>query len=383
MDTARKHILIVAGEISGDKHAAHLVKEIHRIDPSVRFSGLGGEHMKTAGVEIYEDMMKYAVVGFVEVLKHLRDFWRLFRLVIEKAKSGKVDAVVLVDYPGFNLRLAKELKSLDIKVIYYISPQVWAWKENRVETIRRCVDRMLVLFDFEKDFYTKRGVNSSFVGHPLVDTVTASLSRDDVLASVGFSPRATIISLLPGSRTKEIDRHLPVMLKTARRLHRDDQNTCFLIFKAPGMDKEIYEKIIARFNEKLPVRIWEDDFYNGIFASDACIAASGTATLELAVARKPMVVIYKTAMITWLLAKFLIKIPYVALVNVVAQKRVVPECLQFDANPEKIASTLQEIYQDPQKREKMKEELSAVTRRLGDKGASRRAAEEILDAVRD
>lgn len=383
MNTARKHILVVAGEISGDKHAAHLVDEIRKLDPSIRFSGLGGENMQAAGVEIYEDMMKYAVVGFVEVLKHLRDFQRLFDLVIDKARTGEIDAVILVDYPGFNLRLARSLKDLNVKVIYYISPQVWAWKENRVETIRSCVDRMLVLFDFEKDFYLKRGVQASFVGHPLVDTVTATRSREEVLSAAGFPPGVITIGLLPGSRPKEIDRHLPVMLKAARKLYKDDKNVHFLILKAPGIGKEVYEKLITKTEENLPIRIWEDNFYDGVFASDVCIAASGTATLELAVAQKPMVVIYKIALITWILAKLLVKIPYVALVNVVAQKKVVPECLQFNARPEKIASTLKSIYQDPQELAKMKEELKDVSRRLGDKGASRRAAEEVLATIKD
>jgi len=369
------HLIIVAGETSGDNHAAHLVEAIKDLDPKITFSGLGGPKMQTAGVEIYEDLTKFAVVGFVEVLRHLGAFRKAFRLIIEKVKETKASAVILIDYPGFNLRLAKELKKLNIKVIYYISPQVWAWKENRVKLIREVVDKMIVLFPFERDFYHRHGLEVSYVGHPLLSTVCVKTSKENVLEKLGLSPTKTTIGLLPGSRIKEIKSLLPVMIKSAKLLYQENPALQFIIIKAPGIDLELFKKYLPK---EFSVRIFDENFYDGINATDACMVASGTATLETALLKKPMVVIYKTSLITWALAKLLIKIPYIGLVNVVAGEKIVPECIQFDATPKEISNTLKEILPPSSRHAAIAQALSQVKHSLGDPGANTRAAREII-----
>src|SRR6185503_5532065 len=231
MEKEKKHILIVAGEASGDIHAAHLVDEIKKLDPGITFSGLGGSHLKDSGVEIYHDLTKFAVVGFWEVLKHYGEFKKIFDVILKKAKEIKPACVILVDYPGFNLRLAKKLKQQKIKVIYYISPQVWAWKKSRVHQIKKNVDRMLVIFEFEKNFYKSFGMDVEFVGHPLADQIQVTAEKETVLKSHHLQEYRLTIGILPGSRVKEVQRILPVMLKAAQLLQTKFPMLQFMIIK--------------------------------------------------------------------------------------------------------------------------------------------------------
>ena len=375
-----RHIILIAGEASGDMHAAHLVKELKRLDPSLSFSGIGGPEMQKAGVEIYQDLTKIAVVGFVEVLKHFSHFKKAFRLILDKIREIRPAGVILVDYPGFNLRLAPKIKNLGIKVIYYISPQVWAWKKNRVKIIQKYVDRMLVLFPFEKDFYARLGVEVSFVGHPLADAVKAGSAKQEFLSSQGLDPSILTIGLLPGSRQREIEVHLPLMLKAASLLQKEFPSIRFLILQAPSAGKELIEGHTKQF-PSLPLKILENKTYAGINASDLCIVASGTATLETAILGKPMVVIYKTSFLTWILARFFIRIPYIALVNVVAGKKVVPECIQFEATAEHLAEEIKNLISDDKKIREMKEGFQKIRESLGQSGASARAAQEVLRII--
>lgn len=386
--TRSQHIFIVAGEASGDLHASHLVEELKILNPSLSFSGVGGPLMKKAGVEIYEDLTKIAVVGFVEVLKHFMEFRRVFHLVLEKVRATKPAAVILVDYPGFNLRLARELKKRGVKVIYYISPQVWAWKENRVEAIRRDVDKMLVLFEFEKEFYAKRGLEVEFVGHPLIDSMNVTKSRKQFLESTGLPDNKLTVGLLPGSRRKEIENLLPAMLEAADILNKEFNGKIqFLLLKAPNIATDfvagyLKSNIVSNLHVvTLPLKIIEGQTYDGMNASDVCIVASGTATLETAIMGKPMVVAYKTSLLTYLLAKQLVKIPYIALVNVVAQKRIVAECVQFDATGAKLAEEVRNIITNETWIAEIKADLAAVRESLGGSGASKRAGEAILKAL--
>lgn len=379
MPSPTKHLMIIAGEASGDTHAAHLVDEIKKINPGITFSGLGGPKMRKSGVELRADLTQIAVVGFVEVLKHYREFKRYFDLFLEEALRSKPDAVILVDYPGFNLRMAKALKKNNIKVIYYISPQVWAWKEERVKMIRECVDRMLVLFSFEKDFYAQHGVDVDFVGHPLVDDIGPRSSRADTLEALHLNPGHLTVGLLPGSRLKEVELMLPVMLEAAEMLHLKFPNTQFLLVKAPTVPDRAFTPFLK--NKQLPLRVTKDDYYTTINACDICLVTSGTATLETAVLIKPMVVIYKTSFLTWLMAKTFIKIPYIGLVNVVARKKIVPECIQYDATAPRIANTLGSIISDETRIADIKTELKKVKSALGESGGSRRAAEKIVGLI--
>ncbi len=407
MPPSKKHLFIVAGEASGDMHAADLVEEIKKINPLISFSGLGGQAMKKSGVNLYEDLTKLALVGFGELVKHYGEIKKIFDLILQKATIHKPDAVILVDYPGFNLRLAKKLKSLKIPVIYYISPQVWAWKKNRVFQIKKYVDKMLVLFDFEKDFYAKYGIDVAFVGHPLIDQVKPTISKENILSSQNLHDYKLTIGLLPGSRNNEVNKLLPIMLKASQILLDKYPSIQFLIIQAPTIEKSLiadyltkflinYEesfdqkrnptikkqgKASARIKTFFPIGIIENDNYNGINACDLCIVASGTATLETAILQKPMVVTYKTSLFTWLLAKMFVKIANIGLVNVVARKRIVPECVQFDANPKQIAKEMIGIFTDEIRIADIKSDLYRVKESLSSGGASLRAAEEVLKVV--
>lgn len=379
MAQENKHLIVIAGEASGDMHAAHLIQEIKRLDPQITFSGLGGPQMQAQGLELYQDLTKIAVVGFVEVIRHYPEIKKAFHLILHKVKERHPLAVILVDYPGFNLRLARELKKRNVKVIYYISPQVWAWKADRVLLIKKYIDKMLVLFQFEKDFYARFNINADFVGHPLIDIIDVRTSREEFLKRHGLQHSKLTIGILPGSRQKEIQTLLPLMAKAAAILRREFPQIQFLIVKAPTIDPSL----IKRYCPNLPERwkIIEQQPYEAVHACDLVMVASGTATLETAILQKPMVIIYKTSLFSWLLAKLFVKIPDIGLVNIVAGKRIVPECLQFEATGPKIADELKNIFTNEPKIADMKFNLKRVKELLGPAGASRRAAEKILGAV--
>lgn len=376
MNAAFSHIIIVAGETSGDIHGSLLVRELKVLHPQLTFSGLGGPRLRQAGVTLYEDLTQIAVVGFWEVLKNFFKFKKIFDNVLRRIEETKPAAVILVDYPGFNLRLARAIKKRQIptKVIYYISPQVWAWKESRVNLIRQVVDQMIVLFSFEKKFYQKRGFAVEFVGHPLMDHIQVKQTKEQTLAALGWNANRLTIGILPGSREKEVDQILGPMLGAARKIYQEFSSVQFLILKAPS----ISSTRIARFLplQDLPILV-VDHSYDFLNACDVCLVASGTATLETAILGKPMVVIYRTSLLTWALAKMLIKIPYIGLVNVVAGKKVVAECIQFDANAKKIAEELRAIFTNEPRVAEIKSELRNVKESLGESGASRRAAQKI------
>ncbi len=377
--TKNKHLVLVAGEASGDLLAAHLVEEIKQLDPSITFSGIGGEKLSALGVELYDDLTRKAVVGFWEVVKNFAQIKKVFDRLVVKIKEIRPSAVILIDYPGFNLRLAKVLHQAGIKVIYYVSPQVWAWKASRVEQIRKFTDRLLVLFEFEKDFYARRGLTVEFVGHPLLESVKPIHSRDDIVEGLDLSPTKTTIGLLPGSREKEIDLHLPIMLETAAILFKKNQDLQFLLIKAPTISLAILRQHLTQHD--LPIKIVENNSYDGISVCDLCVVASGTATIETAILKKPMVIIYKTSPFSYFLAKRLIKIPWIGMVNVVRQKTIVPELIQNNASPEKIALTVEGLYRNEEKMRDMISELERVRQVLGAPGASRRAAEIILKII--
>ena len=372
MGQPQKHFLIVAGEASGDVHAAHLVDELKKIDPALTFSGVGGPRLRASGVELYKDISSLAVVGFVEVLKHYREIRGIFNLILKKINDVKPLAVILVDYPGFNLRLAREIKKRGVKVIYYISPQVWAWKADRVEQVKKYVDKMLVLFRFEEDFYARRGVRVDFVGHPLVDALTAPTDKNKFCQRYGLDTEKLTIGLLPGSRQNEVNALLPVMIGAADLLQKEFTSIQFLVLKAHTIERSLLERYCR--DAVCQPKIIDAGTYDGINACHLCIVASGTATLETAILEKPMVIVYKTSFLTWLMAKLLVKIPYIGLVNVVAGKKIVPECVQFQATPARVAAELRKMITDEIRVTVIKENLRDVKNLLGPPGASRRAA---------
>ena len=379
MEKPAKHLVIVAGDPSGDIHAAQLIREINKIDSAIRFSGVGGQQMQSAGVEIDHDLTKISSIGFFEFFKHLGEIQKTFKLILQKVEAVKPDAVILIDYAGFNLRLAKELKKKNLKVFFYISPQVWASREGRVKAIRRYVDKLFVFFKFEEEFYAKRNVQVEFVGHPLLDSAKPAHSAEDFSRLSGLDPKKLTVGLMPGSRPKEIDLHLPIMIEAARLLSEEYQRLQFIVMKAPHLEMTLFEPHLR--NCHFPIRIINGQTYDAINVSQVCVVASGTATLELAIFEKPMVVIYKTSVLTWFLAKMLIKIPYIAMVNIISGKMIVPEYVQFDATPENIVKELQFILKDELKVAAMRAELKMVRFSLGAPGASARAAEKILNLL--
>ncbi len=368
--------MVIAGEASGDMRAAGLVAALKTADPSLRFSGIGGEFMRAQGVKLFEDITALAVIGIVEVIKNFGRIKKVFEHTLKEIDKQKPDAIILVDYPGFNLRLAKEIKKRGIKVIYYISPQVWAWREKRVELIKRVVDRMIVLSPFEQDVYTKYGMTVNYVGHPLIDEAKTERSQDEVLKSIGLTVSKTTIGLMPGSREKEISKHLPVMLEAAQKLFDQNHERQFILLKASTISDELIKKYLFLYKH-LPIKIFNGNTYDGINAMDAAIVASGTATLETALLKKPMVVIYKTSWITYAIAKAVIKIPYISLVNIVAGKKIVEELIQNDATADKITASLENALHDQQ----LTNELARVEELLGEGGASLRAAQVVLQCI--
>jgi len=368
----KKKLLIIAGEASGDLHAGHLVKALKSINPHLEVFGIGGRRMKEEGVEIIYDIVELAVVGFVEVIRHLGTFKKILKKLLALLETKRPDAIILVDYPGFNLRFAKYVKEKGIPVIYYISPQVWAWGKDRVTEIKKCVDKMIVIFGFEEEFYKDAGVKASFVGHPFLDIVKPLWKKEETIKHLHLNHHSVKIALLPGSREKEVERHLPAMLRSCEKIKASLPDAEFILSRRKELDKSIYNKIIS--SSKIKPHSLEARPYEIMDVSNLVIVSSGSATLEAAIMQRPMVIIYKTSIITWLLAKKMIKIPDIGLVNVVAGKRIVPELVQFQMNAQNIADESLVILKDKKRQEDIKESLGKVRESLGEKGATERAA---------
>ncbi len=373
-------ILIVAGEASGDLHGSLLVEALTQRQMPWVFFGLGGERLQRAGVEIIFPITRLAVVGLIEVLKHLGTFRRIFDDTLREVDRRKPAAAILIDYPGFNLRLARELKKRGVPVIYYISPQVWAWGEKRIALIRRTVDLMLVLFPFEEALYRRHGVNAYFVGHPLLDTVAPSMSRHEFNRRFRLKDDVPTVALLPGSREREVKLLLPIMCDTAKVINTALPSAQFVILRAPSLAMRLFEEITARY--RLPLVIVSGMTHEGLGASDYALVASGTATLECAILKVPMAILYKLSFLTWAYLKAAVTIPCVGLVNVVAGERIVPEFIQYAARPQRIARVALAQLRDPAEKARVMQKLTATVERLGEKGASGRAAERIIQFFR-
>ena len=374
-----KKILIVAGEPSGDLHAGRLVNNLKNLDPDLRFFGMGGSLLKNAGADISFDISKLALVGLVEVWKNIFTVGKVYKGLLKRIDAEKPDMAILVDYPGFNLRLAKELKKRSIPVIYYISPQVWVWGRNRVNIIRACVKKILVFFKFEEELYRACGIDAGFVGHPSVDTVRADRPKDETLKAYGLSSLKRTIALLPGSRAIEVKRLLPIMVDAAGIINSKTSDTQFIIAKYPDLPASLYEDALK--NSGLGIKIGSGDTYNILAASDFAIVASGTATLETAIIGTPLIIVYTANLLTYIVYKFVATIKFVGIVNIIAGREIAPEFLQYEATPVKIAEKAVSILSDAKTMEKMREELRGVKNSLGEPGASMRAAKIISQVI--
>lgn len=375
-----KQIMIIAGEASGDLHAAKLVKAVHAQQADIRFYGIGGRSMREAGVDVLVDSKELAVVGLVEIWAHRKVIFGALDLMREKLASDRPDMLILVDYPEFNLRLAKTAKQLGIKVFYYISPQVWAWRQYRVKKIRQLVDMMAVVFPFEEAFYTQHHVPVRFVGHPLVDEVRASAPAAQLRREFGFEEDALVIGLFPGSRRSEVRRLLPIILQSAACLQKQYPQVRFLLPLASTLETDDLNVYLQDYGH-LNIQIIQHRTYDVMAACDLIITVSGTVTLEIALMGTPLIIINKVNWLTYLLVHRMLKIDHIGLCNIVANKRIAPELIQHDATAGNICQTAASLVDNPQAREDMRNELAGIENMLGTRGGIDTAAKLVLEVL--
>jgi lipid-A-disaccharide synthase len=352
-------------------------------DPELHFSGMGGIELERAGVELLCDASKIAVVGAIEVLSHLGDILAARRALIERMRSHRPGLLILIDYPDFNLLLAKQAKKLGIAVMYYISPQIWAWRKSRVHKIARLTDRVAVILPFEQAFYAQYGYSVDFVGHPLLDSVHPQKTSAQFRQELGLGPHRHLIGLLPGSRRKEIASLLPDFLRTATLLAQKQPNLTFLLPQAPTIDRSLLESHgLKEAQQQIDIRVITEDRYSMMAACDAAVAASGTVLLELAILGVPSVATYRVSPLTYVLGRLLIRgLRFFSLVNLIAEREIIPELLQEKVTPQRIARELEPLIQPGPQRTDMVEGYAEVCRRLGGPGASMRAAQVALNLL--
>lgn len=363
-----KRLVIIAGEESGDMHAASFVRQLKTRHSNLEFSGIGGKHMQDAGVHLVSDLARFGVTGISEVIRHLRVIRRAFKDIKTHLTINKPDLLILVDYPGFNLRLAKFAKQvLGIRIIYYISPQIWAWKAARINTIRECIDHMAVILPFEKPLYERAGVPVSFVGHPLVDTVKNSQNVDETRDNLNLPKNKRLVAMLPGSRTHEIERLMPVLRDTANQLLSQIHDLHFVIPIARTIDPDLIKSYFT--NTTLPYTLIHGKAVETVACSDCVVVASGTASLECALLGKPMCIIYKASWLTALLAFRLIKVKYLGLCNLLQNEMIAPELLQSDCNARELTRVMLDLLNDKKIKQRMKTRLERLKRELSDQAA--------------
>jgi lipid-A-disaccharide synthase len=371
-------LMLVAGEASGDKHAAHLAAALQSSRPETQFEffGSGGAEMRAAGVETLVDVRELAIMGALEIAAALPKFLRVFRQLREAANTRKPDAVILVDWPEFNLRLAKKLKRDGHRVFYYISPQVWAWRQYRVRQIQRDVERMLVILPFEKEFYEQHGVQVEYVGHPLLDSVRVTATREEFCRPYNLDPTRQIVALLPGSRRKEVSYIWPPMRDAVRAMQATNPALQFVLALAPTIAREQVE------THSLPnLTVVENDTYNAVAAADLAVVASGTATLETAIIGTPLIVTYRASELNWRLFTPFIKVPFVGMPNLIAGREIAPELLQHNLTGVRLTQEISALLGDAQRLQTARADLAAVRAKLGTAQASERAAQVIFDSL--
>lgn len=377
----RPRVFIVAAESSGDNYGAMLARQLRELRPDVETYGLGGGKMESAGVTLFKNMLEHSAVGLVEVVRSLRFFLDTMDDLVQQAKELQPDVIVLIDSPDFNLRIAPRLKALNIPIVYYVSPQLWAWREGRVDQIRKYVDRMLVIFPFEVDFYAKHGIEARFVGHPLLDIIDhEQINKRAEALRHGFKipDSKRVVGLFPGSRRAEVSRLMPRMLDAARVITERRNDVIFLVGCSPWFNPERYKKAIAA-HEDLPLRAIHGRSYEVMALSDFSMICSGTATVEAAIVGSPFLCTYRMAWASALLAQVLVSYDYACMVNILAGRQIIPELLQHQAEP--LTMGLIALENMETGAPKMREELAEVVKTLGGKGASRRAAEQTLSVA--
>ena len=373
-------ILISAGEASGDLHAGAVTRAIKQLDPEAEVFGMGGDRLREAGGEVLFDIKDHSLMGFVEVLKKLPDVWKLRNAFIDLMEECKPDVLLTIDYPGFNMRLAKLAKERGIKVVYFIAPQVWAWRPGRAAGVAKATDKIACIFPFEYDLYKSYGADIEFVGHPLVDTVKPSLPRKEAEELAGKRSGHPLILLMPGSRMMEIQRLLPVMLDAAKILKQKRPELEFAMPRAATIPKE---KLAAPVKAAgLDVTLTEGHTYDIMSVADLAIATSGTVTLEAALCGLGCPILYKSSPVSFWIAKRVVEIPHIGLPNIVAGRLIEPELLQDECKPEKIAAMVLELLETERYRQ-LQQDLHEVREKLGKPGAVKRVAELVLRMARE
>jgi len=373
-------VVIVAGEASADLHGANLVKAIRQFNPNISFVGIGGPKMEGQGVEALVSASETAVVGLSEVFRKLGNIAKAYFGLSRVLKQFRPSLLILIDYPEFNLRLASKAKKYGIPVMYYISPQVWAWRPGRVKKIASVVDRMVCILPFEKEFYEKRGLRVDYVGHPLCDIELPEVSPGEILEELGLKNNYPVLGLLPGSRDQEVESLLPNMVGAVKLLKVRYPNLGCILPLAPTIREDRVEHLVR--DAGVEIRISRANIYELLSCCHCALVASGTATLEAAIMGVPMVVVYKVSPVTFFLAKRVVRVEHICLVNLVAGYTLVPELIQDGVTPEEITQQLINILEDEKNRTKMKKGLEEVREKLGKGGASRRAAEIALEMIR-
>src|SRR6266567_2497018 len=377
------NFLVSAGEASGDTYGAQLVEALHQLAPGASFFGMGGEKMRAAGCDLLVHANEVAVVGLVEVLTHLPGIRRRFKHLVAEAAQRKPDAAVLIDFPDFNLRLARELHRLGIPVFYFVSPQVWAWRSGRVKQIKKYVRKMIVIFPFEQDFYKQHGVDVCYVGHPLAYAPAPQISREEFAAKYGLNAEKQWIALLPGSRKKEVRLNLPVILEAAALLQKQGTDFEYVLPVASTLDHEWLRAQLAA--SQLPIKL-TDNARATLMHARAGVVASGTATVEAALAGTPFVVVYRLAPLTWLLGRRLVRLDTFAMANLIAGKKIVTELIQRGFTSESVVRALDKIIPDGPARAQMLADIHEVQTKLRDRtdaGAPvARAAQEIMGSLK-
>ncbi len=370
--------MLSCGEASGDLYAGALVAALRRREPDIDVFGLGGERFKAAGGRLVADFHGLSVTGLTEVISVLPRTLAIMKRLVNAAKAERPQALVLIDYPDFNFRLMTRIKRLGIPVIYYVSPQLWAWRAGRIKLMKRRVDRMLPIFPFEEAIYQREGIDVRFVGHPLIDLVTPHLSREAFLQKLNLDPAKPVLALLPGSRTNEVARLAPVIVQAVPKIAARVPGVQFVIARAPNLDDGLFD---AFGLSGVTLRIADAQTDDVLNASDAVVTASGTATVQTALHGKPMAVVYKLSPATYWLGKRMARVDTYAMVNLIAGQRVVRELIQEACTPEAIADEAVRLLTEQDYRARMIASLDEVRRRLGGPGASDRAAEAVLEVV--
>lgn len=374
-----KTVMIIAGEASGDMHGATLVREMLKCNPALKFYGIGGNKLRREGVELLADAADMAVVGLTEVIFKLGGILKIMTLMKKSMDERRPDLVILIDYPDFNLPLAKAAHKRGIKVFYYISPQVWAWRRGRIKQIKKTVNKMAVILPFEVETYREKGFEANYVGHPLLDMVKTNSSKQDSRKKNGLAEDKITIGILPGSRMSEIKKLMPELVRATQILKREIPDAQFVLPLADTLDETIITEYIS--GADVQIKIISGHTYDVITCCDLVLVASGTATLETALLGVPMIVIYKISALSYFIGKLIIDVKNISLVNIIAGKTVVPELIQSEASGAQIAAEALSILKNRNKRQEMINGLQSIRSRLGEPGAARRAAQIAIDML--